>query len=792
MNIEQGRITDAPLGAGGSGWRLALAAAAVVAVVSAVLWSQQTQLGMPLVVLVVGLAVCALHLLAQAARREREIGNLVRSLEAAQRKVKAARHDLDVLVRSHQRTEQELGGAKRDAERAVQVKSEFLANMSHEIRTPMNGVMGMTELLLATDLNRKQRHLAETINLCGEQLLALINDVLDLSKIEAGRLELNDSIFDLRRLIEDVNDMFAEQAHRKGLAVTTVCPPDLCTTLRGDAFRLRQVLVNLVGNAVKFTTAGEVVTRVVPLRDEPDTVSLRLEVSDTGIGIGPEAIPRLFTAFSQADSSTTRQFGGTGLGLAICAQLVRLMGGQIGVTSTPGKGSTFSATLILPKALNQAVPCTEDVQALRGARLLILDDNAGSREAMRMQFEAWGMKGLAVTKGDHVLRALQQATASGRPFDAAILDQSAPGISAVDLVRVIKATPAIADIRIIMLTAVANLEDTGQWLTAGADAYIEKPVRQLDLQKCLLRVLGCAGRVVNATVGTRPAAEEAHYAAHVLVAEDNPVNQEVIVTLLEGYGCRVSVMGDGKEAVEAVTGSSVDLAHDPYDLVLMDCQMPILDGYAATRRIREWARTAGRGACPPIIALTANSLQGDRERCLQAGMDDYLSKPLRRTELSEVLMRWLPMKSRVPVRDARPVATPAAREAGLAEHAMSADVGILDMEAIGRIRALQRPGVPDVLSKIVHLFIDHSPRILAAVRQAVANSDAPALRNSAHSLKSSSANIGAARVTAICRRLETMGRDVKLDGARAELDVLEFEFKAACDALLRQVARRAA
>lgn len=792
MSSEQGRSSEVTVGPAGPGWRLALVATAVVALVSAVLWSQQLQLSMPLVLLVVGLAVCTLHLLAQAARREREVGGLSRSLEAAQRRLKAARHDLDVLVRSHQRTEQELGGAKRAAERALQAKSEFLANMSHEIRTPMNGVMGMTELLLATELNRKQRHLAETINGCGEQLLALINDVLDLSKIEAGRLELNESVFDLRRLIEDVNDLFAEQAHRKGLALTTVCPPDLCTTLRGDAFRLRQVLVNLVGNAVKFTTTGEVVTRVVPLRDEPDTVSLRLEVSDTGVGISPEAIPRLFTAFSQADSSTTRQFGGTGLGLAICAQLVRLMGGQIGVTSTPGKGSTFAATLGLPKDLNQKVRCTEDVQALRGARLLILDDNAGSREAMRMQFEAWGMKGLAVTKGDHVLRALQQANAAGQPFDAALLDQSAPGMLAVDLVRVIKATPAIADIRIIMLTAVANLEDTRQWLTAGVDAYIERPVRQLDLQKCLLRVLGRGGRVVTAPAGTRPAAEEAHYAAHVLVAEDNAVNQEVIVALLEGYGCRVRVVGDGREAVDAITGRPVEPAREPYDLVLMDCQMPILDGYAATRRIREWARAEGRGKCPPIIALTANSLQGDRERCLQAGMDDYLAKPVRRTELSEVLRRWLPMRSRVPVRDAGPAAAPDARETGVAGHAIPADVGILDMEAIGRIRALQRPGVPDVLSKIVHLFIDHSPGILAAIRRAAASCDAAALRNGAHSMKSSSANIGAARVTAICRRLEAMGRDGNLDGAQAELDVLEFEFKAACDALLRQVARQAA
>ncbi len=792
MNIDQGRGAEESVGSAGPGWPLALAATAVVAVVSAILWSQQSQLSMPLVLLVVGLTVCTLHLLAQGARRERELDDLSRSLEAAQRKFTAARHDLDVLVRSHQRTEQELGGAIRAAERALQVKSEFLANMSHEIRTPMNGVMGMTELLLATDLNRKQRHLAETINRCGEQLLALINDVLDLSKIEAGRLELNESVFDLRRLIEDVNDMFAEQAHRKGLALTTVCPPDLCTTLRGDAFRLRQVLVNLVGNAVKFTAAGEVVTRVVPLRDEIDTVSLCLEVSDTGIGISPEAMPRLFTAFSQADSSTTRQFGGTGLGLAICAQIVRLMGGEIGAKSAPGKGSTFSSTLSLPKARNQEVVCSEDIQALQGARMLILDDNRGSREAMRMQFVAWGMKGLAVTNGDQVLEVLQQAKASGQPFDAAILDHSAPGIAAVDLVRVIRATPAIADIRIIMLTAVANLEDTGEWLTAGVDAYIEKPVRQLDLQKCLLRVLGRAGRIVTAPVGARSSAEEAHYAAHVLVAEDNPVNQEVIVTLLEGYGCRVRVVGDGKEAADAVTSRPMDLARDPYDLVLMDCQMPILDGYAATRRIREWARTEGRGKCPPIIALTADVLPGARERCLQAGMDDYLSKPLRRSELSAALQRWLPMKSRVPTGDAGPAVGAAAKEAVRAEHPLPADAGVLDMEAIGRIRELQQPGAPDLLAKIVQLFIDHSPGVLAAIRQAVANGDAPALRNGAHSLKSSSANIGATRLAAVCRSLEAMGRDGKLDGIRAELDVLEFEFKAACDALLRQASRQAA
>jgi CheY-like chemotaxis protein/HPt (histidine-containing phosphotransfer) domain-containing protein len=584
--------------------------------------------------------------------------------------------------------------------------------------------------------------------------------------------------------------MFAEQAHRKGLALTTVCPPELCTTLRGDAFRLRQVLVNLVGNAVKFTGEGEVVTRVVPLQDGQETVSLRLEVSDTGIGIPPEAIPRLFTAFSQADSSTTRKFGGTGLGLAICAQIVRLMGGEIGVNSTPGKGSIFSVTLSMPRARGQDVVSTDDIQALNGARLLILDDNVGSREAMRMQLVAWGMKGLAVTKGDHVLPALQKATAAGQPFDAAILDQSAPGISVIDLVRTIKKTPAIADMRIIMLTAVANLEDTGQWLTAGVDAYIDKPVRQLELQKCLLRVLGRAGRVVAAPVGASPDNENAHYAANVLVAEDNPVNQEVIVALLEGYGCRVRVVGDGKEAVDAVTSAPLDLAHDPYDLVVMDCQMPILDGFAATRRIREWARTDRRGMRLPIIALTANALQGDRERCLQAGMDDYLSKPLRRSELAEVLKRWLPMKSRVAAGEADRASGSTAVER--VETGMSTDKGVLDMEAVARIRALQRPGAADVLAKIVHLYIDHSPGIVAAIRQSVKDADAASLRSSAHSLKSSSANVGAARVTAICRRLEAMGRDGQLAGAQAELDVLEFEFKAACDALLAHAAQRAA
>ncbi|MFO1435279.1 MAG: response regulator [Gammaproteobacteria bacterium] len=766
----------------------------------ALVWLKPTQSNLLVTILqaaaLIAFVLCAKTFLQLA----NENIDLEHKLQANQQKVRTSRHDLDVLTRSHQRTEKELLAAREASETALKAKSEFMANMSHEIRTPMNGVLGMTELLLSSELNRKQRHLAETIHRCGEQLLALINDVLDLSKIEAGKLELNESVFDIRTLFEDVHDMFAQQAHRQHIALNFVCAGDVHQALRGDSFRLKQIIVNLIGNAVKFTHKGEVVSRVTKLQDDAQRIRLRIEISDTGIGIREEAKAKLFQAFSQADSSTTREFGGTGLGLAICAQLTRLMGGRIGVDSVYGQGSTFWVELPFEKSSTAAVQTNCNVDALKGTRVLIVDANANSRQAIRVQLQTWKMEGLAVEKARHALAALQKASARGKPIDVVIFDQDIPDMKTIEMVHSIRATPDIASVRMVMLTSAGHLDQTGQWLVAGVDSYVDKPVRQIELQNCLLRVLGRAKRVSMESTEVR---SDEQFTAHVLVAEDNPVNQELIVAVLEGFGCRSRVVPNGREAVEAITSSPLDLAHDPYDLILMDCQMPELDGYAATAAIRDWESSETSRQRLPIIALTANALPGDRERCLKAGMDDYLAKPLRRPQLAQVLKRWLPLQAHSGAADLsekridKPEAAPGESvfvvdgtnasfdgdNAVAAVGPSAADSDVIDMQAMEQIRALQRQGMPDVLVRVVTLYLDKSPDLLKAIRAAVESSDAAALHAQAHSLKSSSANVGASRVTQACRELEQMGRTVQMQNAGAMLSVLENEYNIAAEAL---------
>jgi CheY-like chemotaxis protein/anti-sigma regulatory factor (Ser/Thr protein kinase) len=493
----------------------------------------------------------------------------------------------------------------------------------------------MTGLLLDTTLTAEQREYAETVRSSGSALLGILNEILDLSKIEAGRMELEHIDFSVAAAVEEATELLAERAHTKRLELASRVDPKIPPTLRGDPGRFRQVLINLLGNAIKFTERGEVVTTVEVAYEGPDTVELQVAVRDSGVGITPEARARLFQPFTQADSSTTRKFGGTGLGLAICRRLVELMGGKIGVDSEPGQGSTFRFTVRLERVPEGAADPAADTAALRGARVLIVDDNATNRVFLREQLRVWGMEADEAPDGPIALERLRAAAAAGSIHQVALLDMQMPGMDGLALARAIKANPDLAGVKLLLLSSWAEAGHSNEGREAGIDARLPKPVRASRLFAQLVTLLGrgsAAAPVSPERAAAEPAVSLPTRSARILVAEDNAVNQKLIARLLEKRGHRVDVVGNGREAVEAVTRVG-------YDLVLMDVQMPEMDGLEATQRIRAADRpTVAR---IPIIALTANAMQGDQERCLAAGMDDYLSKPVKPADLAAALDRWL-------------------------------------------------------------------------------------------------------------------------------------------------------
>jgi signal transduction histidine kinase/DNA-binding response OmpR family regulator len=670
--------------------------------------------------------------------------------------------------------------AKDYAERANRAKSGFLANMSHEIRTPMNGVMGMLDLLSETELTERQGYFAETARRSSEDLLRIINDILDLSKIEAGKFELERADFDLRDVVEETVVLFAESAHRRGLEIACSLEGEVPTSVRGDRLRLIQILSNLVGNAVKFTQRGEVVVRVRCLREQQEEILLLFEVRDTGIGIEPEEQKRIFEVFSQGDSSSTRRFGGTGLGLAISRQLAEMMGGEIGVESRPGRGSTFWFTARLNRGSLASPASTDAVRDLGRLRVLVVDDNQTNREILYQQTLSWQLRNDSVGSGPEALERLRRAAAENDPYDLVILDYHMPGMDGIQVARAMEQDPVLRNAKRIILTSVDQSLGDEERREAGISAWLNKPVRASHL-------FNCVATVMQGWAPARPTGDSARQPAkrfdgRVLLAEDNPVNQEVALNMLEAFGCRVEIAADGREVVEAVSRRG-------FDLIFMDCQMPEMDGYQATEWIRESEGAGGTETDRmPIVALTAHAMEGDRAACLAAGMDDYLVKPFSQDQLGAVLARWLE-----PVQEATEVVTD--DEDGQTSETPSGPAEThpsIDQKTLETIRALQRQGKPDLLERVIQIYLGDSLRLLEALRGAFSQGDGTGLKRQAHSLKSSSANVGALRLAELCKELEAADALESPDGMDRMISRIEEEYGAVRNELTVELERLSA
>jgi len=701
--------------------------------------------------------------------------------------VQALANFMTLILEAARRREAEdaLALAKLAAEDATKAKAEFLANMSHEIRTPMNGVIGMTEILARTSLSDTQRHYVETIHNSGDTLLTLINDILDFSKIEAGKLEIQPAALDLRDLVERTTEQLAERAQRKGLLLLAEYDPSTPTAVVGDPIRIRQILTNLIGNAIKFTQQGDVhvqVTADPPASQEAGPAIFRIAVTDTGSGISPEGQARLFQSFSQVDGSSTRVHGGTGLGLSICKQLAELMGGDVGVRSVIGQGSTFWVTLPLPQ---QAEP--GDIHApdatLTDVRICAAVNHAATRQVLTRYLASWGITPRTADTGAEFLeQVMNELATEGGPV-VALIDETFANMTDMQVMQDLLSDSALADAGILRLISFTRRADVEQDPVFGKIPFVTKPLRYDALHEALLGLLGKVP--LSSAPSTLALAASPRLAGEVLLGEDNPVNQEIATLMLESLGCSVTVAQNGREAVDCVKNTR-------YDIILMDCQMPDIDGFEATRLIREWERELGGGApkhSTPIIALTAHATPGDRAHCLASGMNDYLSKPFTLEQLQRVIAAWLTqnpaLENPTPIEPTQAAATPPTAVKPAANQ-------VVDRQAWQSITALQRPGKPDMLAKVLTLYLTDSQQLVDQVRRGVAGGETRLVREAAHSLKSRSAVLGAVSLSNLCQEIEAIGRGGSLTDAEPLLDPLDTAFTHACRVFQTELDKRAA